>query len=141
MSNFADGEENDSITTKVVEKVSNDENEQSDNENTEENVESSAKEVIKIEMIDASKPKIVKYCPFCSFPPEYCEYGIQYQEKCLPWIVENAQEVLSPEQLAKLLGNVNINDEEETGKKKSKKTGVAAPKKKAVVEVKVSSFN
>jgi len=47
-----------------------------------------------IDLIDGSKPLLVVYCPHCSFPPEYCEYGAQYSATCLPGIRENCPEVL-----------------------------------------------
>lgn len=56
-------------------------------------VESTAR-TSRVELIDASMPLVVVYCPYCSFPPEYCEYGVQYSTKCLPWIREHCPEVL-----------------------------------------------
>ena len=35
----------------------------------------------------------VIYCPTCGFPPEYCSYGPNF-DACLPWILENAVDVL-----------------------------------------------
>ena len=64
------------------------------------------------EPFDFTKPKVVKYCPICSMPPEFCEYGPTF-DKCLPWIVENCPEVLSPDLLASLLGDAKIGDGEE----------------------------
>jgi hypothetical protein len=36
-------------------------------------------------MVNYDSPTIVKYCPICSMPSEYCEWGPTYQTKCLPW--------------------------------------------------------
>ncbi|KAL3681007.1 hypothetical protein R1sor_023963 [Riccia sorocarpa] len=34
-------------------------------------------------------PLQVLYCPVCSLPAEYCEYGPDF-EKCKPWLIKNA---------------------------------------------------
>lgn len=65
------------------------------------------------QMIDIDSPVIVRYCPVCSLPPEYCEFGSCF-DKCLPWILENCPEVLSEEVLARSLGNVSL-EEGKTG--------------------------
>ncbi|KAB5514097.1 hypothetical protein DKX38_028003 [Salix brachista] len=42
----------------------------------------------------AEKPEPVKvlYCPSCSLPAEYCEFGPDF-EKCKPWLIKNAPEL------------------------------------------------
>ncbi|KAA3477451.1 translation machinery-associated protein 22 isoform X2 [Gossypium australe] len=42
----------------------------------------------------AEKPQPVKvlYCPICSLPAEYCEFGPDF-EKCKPWLISNASDV------------------------------------------------
>nr|DAD44409.1 TPA_asm: hypothetical protein HUJ06_002639 [Nelumbo nucifera] len=42
----------------------------------------------------AEKPQSVRvlYCPVCSLPAEYCEFGPDF-EKCKPWLIENAPEL------------------------------------------------
>ena len=42
----------------------------------------------------AEKPEPVKvlYCPLCSLPAEYCEFGPDF-EKCKPWLIINAPEL------------------------------------------------
>ncbi|XVF89086.1 hypothetical protein PTKIN_Ptkin19aG0102400 [Pterospermum kingtungense] len=42
----------------------------------------------------AEKPQPVKvlYCPICSLPAEYCEFGPDF-EKCKPWLINNAPDV------------------------------------------------
>ncbi|KAL2621059.1 hypothetical protein R1flu_001264 [Riccia fluitans] len=37
-------------------------------------------------------PLQVLYCPVCSLPAEYCEYGPDF-EKCKPWLIKNAPEL------------------------------------------------
>ena len=61
---------------------------------------------------DFSKPKKLKYCPTCTLPPEFCEYG-QTFDKCLPWILENCPEAVSEDVLSALMGDVNIAEGEE----------------------------
>lgn len=31
----------------------------------------------------------VVYCGACGMPPEYCEYGPDYESHCLPWLLKN----------------------------------------------------
>ena len=50
------------------------------------------------EMIDASKPVVVKYSPISGLPAEFCEYSATFKKE-LPWLRENAPEVLSADQL------------------------------------------
>ncbi|XP_021907723.1 translation machinery-associated protein 22 [Carica papaya] len=42
----------------------------------------------------AAKPQPVKvlYCPACSLPAEYCEFGPDF-EKCKPWLLKNAPDL------------------------------------------------
>ncbi|OMO86554.1 Translation initiation factor SUI1 [Corchorus olitorius] len=42
----------------------------------------------------AEKPQPVKvlYCPICSLPAEYCEFGPDFQ-RCKPWLIKNAPEL------------------------------------------------
>eukprot|EP01039_Chlorochromonas_danica_P004470 gene4470-4896_t len=98
-------------------------------------------------MIDINSPVIVRYCPVCSLPPEYCEFGSCF-DKCLPWIVENCPEVLSEEVLARALGNVSLEEgktaaaageatETTEEKKKPRGAGAAAPRKAAVMQTKI----
>ena len=81
---------------------------------------------------DPRHPLTVVYCPTCSMPPEFCEFG-QTFDKCLPWIRENCPESLSPSVLAALLGEVSLEDAD----KKQRGGGAAAKKTKAAKETKV----
>ncbi|CAM6046292.1 unnamed protein product [Sphagnum compactum] len=38
------------------------------------------------------QPLEVLYCPVCSLPAEYCEFGPDF-EKCKPWLIKNAPEL------------------------------------------------
>ena len=55
------------------------------------------------------EPLVVRYCPICSLPPEYCEYGPCF-DKCLPWVTENMPEVLSEAVLAKMVGKISMDE-------------------------------
>lgn len=48
-----------------------------------------------VDLIDITKPNKVDYCPFCSIPFEFCEFGNLYESKCLPYIQENRPELLA----------------------------------------------
>ncbi|MED6186131.1 hypothetical protein PIB30_063889 [Stylosanthes scabra] len=39
-------------------------------------------------MADKPQPVRVVYCPVCSMPPEYCEFGPDF-DKCKPWLIQN----------------------------------------------------
>ncbi|XP_010242230.1 PREDICTED: translation machinery-associated protein 22-like [Nelumbo nucifera] len=43
-------------------------------------------------MAEKPQPVRVLYCPVCSLPAEYCEFGPDF-EKCKPWLIENAPEL------------------------------------------------
>lgn len=87
-----------------------------------------------------SEPIKVQYCPRCTLPPEFCEYG-QLFEECLPWILRNCKTALSPDILSKLMEKASLEesgdqdgiDKLEKEQKKSSKKGNAGPKKKAAL--------
>ncbi|KAL4205528.1 hypothetical protein AMTRI_Chr01g115040 [Amborella trichopoda] len=62
----------------------------------------------------AEKPEAVRmlYCPICSLPAEYCEFGPDF-EKCKPWLVQNA-----PDLYPHLLLNKESSDEAAAGGEK-----------------------
>ncbi|KAF7806729.1 translation machinery-associated protein 22 [Senna tora] len=43
-------------------------------------------------MADKPQPVRVLYCSVCSLPPEYCEFGSDF-EKCKPWLIQNAPDL------------------------------------------------
>ncbi|CAI9100593.1 OLC1v1037722C1 [Oldenlandia corymbosa var. corymbosa] len=43
-------------------------------------------------MAEKPQPVQVLYCGVCSLPPEYCEFGPDF-EKCKPWLIQNAPDV------------------------------------------------
>jgi len=58
-------------------------------------------------------PMTVLYCPVCSLPAEYCEFGPEF-EKCKPWLIKNAPELYpalvkeAAEKTAEQLDGLNI---------------------------------
>ena len=76
------------------------------------------------EMIDFSKPLKVKYSPISGLPAEFCEYSATFKKE-LPWLRENAPEVLSEQQLAGDEDAVGAVDEGEMSKR-AKKNAVGA---------------
>ena len=64
------------------------------------------------EPFDFAKPRKMKYCPTCSLPPEFCEFG-QTFEKCLPWILDNCPEAVSEDVLAAMMGDASISEGKE----------------------------
>ncbi|XP_059657036.1 translation machinery-associated protein 22-like [Cornus florida] len=53
-------------------------------------------------MAEKPQPVQVLYCPVCSLPAEYCEFGPDF-EKCKPWLINNAPE-LYPDLLKGAIG-------------------------------------
>ncbi|KAK8523233.1 hypothetical protein V6N13_113182 [Hibiscus sabdariffa] len=43
-------------------------------------------------MAEKPQPVVVQYCQVCSLPPEYCEFGSEF-EKCKPWLIQNAPDL------------------------------------------------
>ncbi|KAL6507200.1 hypothetical protein OROHE_022099 [Orobanche hederae] len=43
-------------------------------------------------MSEKPQPVQVLYCGVCGLPPEYCEFGSEF-EKCKPWLVQNAPDI------------------------------------------------
>ncbi|KAK7283403.1 hypothetical protein RIF29_12898 [Crotalaria pallida] len=39
-------------------------------------------------MAEKPEPVRVVYCPVCTLPPEYCEFGSDF-DKCKPWLIQN----------------------------------------------------
>jgi hypothetical protein len=56
-------------------------------------------------------PETVVYCPFCTMPPEYCEYGPCYNQ-CLPWLRENFPEFVTEDAMARGVAAITVVDGE-----------------------------
>ncbi|KAE8718828.1 WD repeat-containing protein DWA1-like [Hibiscus syriacus] len=55
-------------------------------------------------MAEKPQPVVVQYCQVCGLPPEYCEFGPEF-EKCKPWLIQNA-----PDLYPDLLKAANANE-------------------------------
>ena len=64
-------------------------------------------------MIDFDSPVVVKYSPISGLPAEFWSFQ-QLLKKELPWLKENAPEVLSEDQLAMAMGEVSLKDGEKS---------------------------
>lgn len=81
-------------------------------------------------LVDYASPKVVSYCPHCSMPTEYCQYGPQFKDRCLP----HMQSTLTEEQLARALGQASLEGGiVDVGPKKSRVT----TKEAAILETKI----
>lgn len=43
-------------------------------------------------MAEKPQPVRVQYCGVCSLPPEYCEFGSDF-DKCKPWLIQNVPDL------------------------------------------------
>ncbi|KAK2449473.1 translation machinery-associated protein [Trifolium repens] len=55
-------------------------------------------------MAEKPQPVRVLYCQVCSLPPEYCEFGSDF-EKCKPWLIQNV-----PNLYPNLLNEANVKE-------------------------------
>lgn len=69
-------------------------------------------------------PKQVMYCGICTFPPEFCEFGLSFA-RCKSWLQENNVELFnqlySDEALANATSTLSIEKEEKISKDLQKK--------------------
>ena len=68
-------------------------------------------DTVKVLPINLDEPVKVLYCPNCTMPAEYCQYGPDY-EKCLPWHVKNCPELVSEENLSKMMGEISLDNDD-----------------------------
>lgn len=69
-------------------------------------------------------PKQVVYCGVCSFPPEYCEFGVSFK-RCKEWLAANSTELFdklySDEAMANATSTLSLEKEEKIHKDLEKK--------------------
>ncbi|CAL0320296.1 unnamed protein product [Lupinus luteus] len=70
-------------------------------------------------MAEKLQPVRVLYCPICSLPPEYCEFGSDF-DKCKPWLIQNV-----PELYPNLLKEANEKDADNVADK-LQSTGISS---------------
>ncbi|CAJ2638003.1 unnamed protein product [Trifolium pratense] len=62
-------------------------------------------------MAEKPQPVRVLYCQVCSLPPEYCEFGSDF-EKCKPWLIQNV-----PDLYPNLLNEANVKESDKVADK------------------------
>lgn len=88
-------------------------------------------------MAEKMRPAQVLYCPVCSFPAEYCEFGPDF-EKCKPWLIKNAPDLYpnlvkeEAEKTAEQLEGLDVSG----SKKEASKSGGSTSELKREDEVK-----
>ncbi len=48
-----------------------------------------------IDVQSITTPSTILYCDACGMPPEYCEYGPDFETHCIPWLKKNHPDLLS----------------------------------------------
>jgi len=76
--------------------------------------------------MESEYPLNIVYCPICTLPPEYCEFGPSFS-KCKKWIAENCPEVYPD--LAEQFEKIRLGEEvvEETKAPQKKKVKLELP--------------
>ncbi|XP_061362782.1 translation machinery-associated protein 22 [Gastrolobium bilobum] len=62
-------------------------------------------------MAEKPQPVSVLYCAVCSLPPEYCEFGSDF-DKCKPWLIQNVPDIYPD-----LLKEVNVKEADKVADK------------------------
>lgn len=87
-------------------------------------------------------PNQVVYCGVCSFPPEYCEFGVSFK-RCREWLHENNEELFnslySDEALANATSTLSIEKEEKIHKDLEKKQAREEAKQERELQKKLAS--
>lgn len=88
------------------------------------------------------EPKEVLYCGICSFPPEYCEFGLSFN-RCKQWLNENHQELFnqlySEEALANATSTLSLEKEKAISDDLAKKQQKEEAKRERELAKKLSS--
>lgn len=86
--------------------------------------------------------KQVLYCGVCTYPPEYCEFGVSLK-RCKEWLAENDQELFeklySAEALANATSTLSIEKEEKIHKDLEKKQAKEEAKQERELKKKLAS--
>lgn len=87
-------------------------------------------------------PKSVVYCEVCSYPPEYCEFGLSFK-KCKEWLKESHPELFeklySEDALANATSTLSLEKEQQISKDLEKKQAKEEAKQQRELEKKLSS--
>lgn len=87
-------------------------------------------------------PRTLTYCGVCTFPPEYCEFGVSLK-RCKEWLAENHQELFdklySEEALANATSTLSLEKEEQIHKDLEKKQAKEEKKLERELQKKLAS--
>lgn len=87
-------------------------------------------------------PTSVTYCGVCSFPPEYCEFGVSFK-RCKEWLSENEEtlfeKLYSDEALANATSTLSVEKEQKIHKEMEKKQAKEEKKLERELQKKLAS--
>lgn len=87
-------------------------------------------------------PKTVEYCGICTFPPEYCEFGLSFK-RCREWLQENKPELFdklySADALANATSTLSLEKEQKITQDLEKKQAKEEAKLERELQKKLSS--
>lgn len=90
----------------------------------------------------AVEPKQITYCGVCSFPPEYCEFGVSFK-RCKEWLAQNERSLFdklySDEALANATSTLSLEKEEKIHKDLEKKQAREEAKLEKELQKKLAS--
>lgn len=90
----------------------------------------------------AVAPKQITYCGVCSFPPEYCEFGVSFK-RCKEWLAQNERSLFdklySDEALANATSTLSLEKEEKIHKDLEKKQAREEAKLEKELQKKLAS--
>lgn len=87
-------------------------------------------------------PKEVFYCGVCTFPPEYCEFGLSFK-RCKQWLQENNEslfdQIYSDEALANATSSLSVEKQAKISKELEKKQAKEEAKLERELQMKLAS--
>ncbi|CAH2355216.1 translation machinery-associated protein 22 [[Candida] railenensis] len=87
-------------------------------------------------------PKEVFYCGVCTFPPEYCEFGLSFK-RCKQWLQENNEalfdSIYSDEALANATSTLSVEKQAKISKELEKKQAKEEAKLERELQMKLAS--
>lgn len=87
-------------------------------------------------------PKNIEYCEVCTFPPEYCEFGLSFK-RCKEWLQENQPELFeklySADALANATSTLSLEKEQKISQEMEKKQAKEEAKLERELQKKLSS--
>ncbi|KAK1743084.1 DENR family protein [Skeletonema marinoi] len=75
-----------------------------------------------VDVQSITTPVTILYCDACGMPPEYCEYGPDFETHCLPWLKK-----AHPDLLARMHGGRSTNNNDADDNDDGNNAGPTAP--------------